>query len=244
VLHLLHIDLLEQCADIDALNQLHDTLVQLLVVNLVLIVLLNHLGVLCSQHLLLARQPLLLWFELRKTQLLLDDIILVRILTAPHLFLILFRLVEFMLDINLQVKHLLALLFFDLKLLEDDLGLILLVSQTMLQFHRQLSLSFEMLGLLVSLSDTSSLNLVLKLKVLFVNTALLSQSLFDLDLTHLLLVLQVFNTRISNWDVNFDEISLLASLHGLSLCFFGQVAIVKLACLLVFSPAIRQDLVI
>ena len=60
MLHLLHIDLLEQCADIDALNQLHDTLVQLLVVNLVLIVLLNHLGVLCSQHLLLARQPLLL----------------------------------------------------------------------------------------------------------------------------------------------------------------------------------------
>ena len=55
-----------------------------------------------------------------------------------------------------------------------------------------------MLGLLVRLSDTSPLNFVLNLKVLFVNSALLSKSLLDLSLTHLLLVFQVLDTRLGN----------------------------------------------
>ena len=61
-----------------------------------------------------------------------------------------------------------------------------------------------MLGLLVRLSDTSPLNFVLNLKVLFVNSALLSKSLLDLSLTHLLLVFQVLDTRLGNGNVDLD----------------------------------------
>ncbi len=53
VAHLLHIDLLEQCADVDALDQHVDLLLQLLVISLVLLVLLDSLCVVTSQDFLL-----------------------------------------------------------------------------------------------------------------------------------------------------------------------------------------------
>jgi hypothetical protein len=61
------------------------------------------------------------------------------------------------------------------------------------QLHRHLSLSLEVLSLLVSVSDSTSLDLVLKLEVLFVDSALFSENFFDVRVTHLLLVLEVLD---------------------------------------------------
>ena len=58
--HLLHIDLLEQRTYIDALDELHDDLLQPLVINLNLIVLLNNTSVVDRELLALLLQPLFL----------------------------------------------------------------------------------------------------------------------------------------------------------------------------------------
>ena len=58
--HLLHIDLLEQRTYIDALDELHDDLLQPLVINLNLIVLLNNTSVVDRELLALLLHPLFL----------------------------------------------------------------------------------------------------------------------------------------------------------------------------------------
>ena len=181
---------------------------------------------------------------MRQFQLLSDDVLLVGDATALHLFSIRFLFLQIVLNVNFQIKHHLVLLLLNLELLEHDLGLIALILQTVLELHCHLSFSLEMLGLLISLSDTSALDLVLELKVLLVNSAFLGESLLDLNLAHLLLVLQVLDTRLGDRNVNLYKVGLLASLHRLSLRFLGQVAILELSCLLVLRPTILQDRIV
>ena len=64
VAHLLHIDLLEERADVDALDQQMDLLLQLLVISLILLVLLDRLCVVSRQDLFLTLESLPLALEL------------------------------------------------------------------------------------------------------------------------------------------------------------------------------------
>ena len=56
--HLLDIDFLEKGADVDALDQFHDSLLNDLVVDLELIVVLNQIGILLNEYLVLSSQTL------------------------------------------------------------------------------------------------------------------------------------------------------------------------------------------
>ena len=64
VAHLFHIDFFKECSHIDALDDLHDLLVKLLVVDLELLVLFDELCVVRREIRLLRRQPLPLGFKL------------------------------------------------------------------------------------------------------------------------------------------------------------------------------------
>ena len=244
VTHLLHVDLLEKSADIDALNDLDDLLVELLVLRLELLVLFDELGVVCREDLLLASESLLLRFELGELLLLLDNVLLIANAFAVHLLRILLFDLLLLLHVNLLVQHLLALLLLDFELLEHNFSVISLILKSMLKLHCHLSLSLEMLGLLIGLSDASTLDLVLQLEVLLVHSALLSQRLFDLSLRHLLLILQILDAGLCNRDVNVNEICLLSSLHLLCNRLLGQVTIVKLASLLVLFPAVVENVLV
>ena len=97
---------------------------------------------------------------------------------------------------------------------------------------------------LVSICDTSTLDFVLELEVLFVDTALLSEDVKDVGVAHLLLVLEVLDARLSDRNVDLDKVSLLTSLHCLSLSPLGQVTIVTLTRLHVLRPSVSQNLVV
>ena len=58
--HLFHVDLLEECADVDTLDKLHDRGLQALVIRLVLLVLLNCGDILSLKLLIFSREPFLL----------------------------------------------------------------------------------------------------------------------------------------------------------------------------------------
>ena len=98
-----------------------------------------------------------------------------------------------------------------------------------------------MFGFLISLSHTTTLDFVLQLEVFFVNSALLGKDLFNLRVAHLFLVVEVLDARLSDRDVDLDEVGFLTSLHGLSLGLLGEVAIVEFAVLLALGPAKREN---
>ena len=130
--HLLHVDLLEQRAHIDTLDQLQDHLLELLVSVLVLDILLLSKLVALSENLVLLLQTLLLGLELRQSQLLLDDLLLVGDATCLHLLGILECGLGGVLGINLLVEHDLTLLLLLGQLFEHDLGMIALSLQLVL----------------------------------------------------------------------------------------------------------------
>ena len=67
-----------------------------------------------------------------------------------------------------------------------------------MQLHRHLSLSLKVLSFLVCVSDSSTLNLVLKLKIFFIDGTLFSEDFFDIRGGHLLLVLKILDAGLSN----------------------------------------------
>ena len=242
VSHLLHVDLLQECADVDALDELVNLGLHLLVVGLGLIVLLDDLSVVAGENLLLLCQSLLLLLELRELELLLNDLILVGDLSCSLLLGIFLGDLHVLLSGDLQVEHLLALLLFFLELFKHDGGVLLLGLDRVLKLHLSFTLSLLELLLLVLLSDTAASDLILKLKVLLVDLTLLSEDLLDLGVGHLLLVVEILDTGLGDGDVDFDEVGLLASLHGLLLGVLGQVAIVQLALLLGKLPGVLEKL--
>ncbi len=62
--HLLHIDLLEECGDIDTLDKFHNNTLQLFIILLVLLVLLDSGSIVYSKFLLLLDESFLLALEL------------------------------------------------------------------------------------------------------------------------------------------------------------------------------------
>ena len=193
MLHFFHVDLLEESADIDALDQLHDDLLEALIISLSLLILLDHSSVAGSELLRFSLQAFLLRLELRESELLLDDVLLISNAASVHLLGIFFNELKSLLSSDLQVKHVLALDLFITQLLKHRVGLVPLVLKLVLELHLHLSLSLEILGLLVGLSDTAALDLVLELVVLLVNAPLLRQRLFDLVVAHELLVVEVLD---------------------------------------------------
>ena len=174
----------------------------------------------------------------------LDDVLPVDLTIGLLVLGILLLDLEVLLHVDLQVEHLLALLFLDLQLLEHHISMVLLVLKRVGQLHRHLSIGLEKLGFRVGFSDTSPLDLVLELEVLFIDATLLGQRLLDLRLGHLLLVLEVLDPRLSDRDVDLDKVGFLTRLHSLRHRLFGQVAVVELASLHVLRPAVGQNLVI
>ena len=67
-----------------------------------------------------------------------------------------------------------------------------------MQLHRHLSLSLKVLSFLVCVSDSSTLNLVLELKIFFIHGTLFSEDFFDIRVGHLLLVLKILDAGLSN----------------------------------------------
>ena len=112
MLHLLHVDLLQQRADVDALDQTEDLFLQLLVLLLVLLVLLDGDCVLALQDLFLLLQCLLLRAQLRQFELLADDVLFVGCPFGFHLFSLDVQVVQGLLCIDLQIEHVLALFLF------------------------------------------------------------------------------------------------------------------------------------
>ena len=114
--------------------------------------------------------------------------------------------------------------------------MVTLCLQLVLQFHGLLSLGFEELGFLVGICDTTALNLVFELHVIFIYASLLSKGVLNVLIAHGHLVLKITDARLGNGNVNLDKTRLLASLHRLSLRLLGQVAVVKLTCLHILRP--------
>ena len=114
--------------------------------------------------------------------------------------------------------------------------MVTLCLQLVLQFHGLLSLGLEELGFLVGIGDTTALNLVFELHVIFIYASLLSKGVLNVLIAHGHLVLKVTDARLGNGNVNLDKTRLLASLHRLSLRLLGQVAVVKLTCLHILCP--------
>ena len=108
--HLLHVDLLKQCADVDALDEQMDLLLELFVVSLILLVLLDGLRVVPGQDLLFALQSLLLALELREAQLLPDDVLPISRSFSFHLACMVSNVIESLLSRDLEIEHVLALL--------------------------------------------------------------------------------------------------------------------------------------
>lgn len=165
-----------------------------------------------------------------------NDVLLVGCAARFHLLSILLGDFHGLLSRDFQVQHVLALFLFFTELFEQDLSLISLGLELVHQLHLHLSLSLEMLGFLISISDTTALNLVLKLQVVLIHGPLLCEDLLDLGIAHHLLVLEVLNTRLCDRDVNLNKVGLLSGFHGLSLSLLGQLAIIQLPCLHVFLP--------
>ena len=161
-----------------------------------------------------------------------------------HLFGILIGGLSLVLSINLLVKHNLGLLLLLSELFQHDLGVVPLSLQLVLQLHCHLALSLLELILLIGISLTAALDFVLKLQILLVDTALLSEDVKDVGVAHLLLVLEVLDARLSDRDVDLDEVRLLSGLHGLGLSPLGEVAVVALASLHILLPSVRQDRVV
>ena len=149
-----------------------------------------------------------------------------------------------MLGVNLLVKHDLALLLLLGELLQHDFSVVALSLQLMLQLHCHLSLSLLELVLLVGVSDPTTLDFVLELEVLLVYAALLSQDVKDVLVTHRLLILEVCDARLSDRDIDIDEVRLLFGLHSFSLSPLCQIAVITLSCLHILLPGVRQDLVV
>ena len=181
---------------------------------------------------------------MRQSQLLLDDVFLVAHALCFHLFGVLLLDFEVLLHVDLQVEHLLALLLLNLELLKHDLSVVSLVLECMSQLHGHLSLCLEKFGFLIGLSDATTLDFVLKLEVLLVHSALFSESLHDLSFRHLLLILQVLDTRLSDRDINLHQVGLLFGLVHLRDGLLGQVTVVELARLLVLLPAVSKNLIV
>ena len=114
----------------------------------------------------------------------------------------------------------------------------------MLKFHRHLSLSFKVSSFLISISITAARHLKFKLHVFLIDSSLLCQDLFDLGITHLLLIPKVFYAGFSDRNVNLHQAWVLSSLHGFCLCPFGQVAVVEFACLDILRPRVSQNLIV
>lgn len=163
VAHLLHVDLLEQCAHIDALDQLHDDLLQPLVVGFHLLILLDHSSVARSELLALLLEPLLLRLELREAELLLDDIIFIGEAASAHLPGILLSQLKSLLSCDLEVEHVLTLDLLIAQLLEHHISRVPLILKLMVQLHLHLSLGLKVFSFLVGFSYATTLNLVLKL---------------------------------------------------------------------------------
>ena len=165
-----------------------------------------------------------------------DDVLLIDGAAALHLSGILLSDFKCLLSCDLQIEHVFGLLLFFLQLLKEDFGVIALRLQLVLQFHRLLSLGLKELSFLVSISDTTALNLVLELHVFFIYASLLSQGVLNALVAHSHLIFKIADARLGNGNVDLDETRLLAGLHRLSLCLFGQVAVVKLTCLHILGP--------
>jgi len=163
VAHLLHIDLLEQRADVDTLDEHVNLLLQLLVIRLILLVLLDGLRVVPRQHFLLTLQPLPLTLELGKSQLLANDVLSVRRPLCLHLLGTVLDVVQFLLSRDLQIQHVLTLLLFFFELFQHDFRLVCGRLDRMLQPHLHLFLGFGEFGSLIGFSDATSLNLILQL---------------------------------------------------------------------------------
>ena len=114
----------------------------------------------------------------------------------------------------------------------------------MCQLHGHLSLCLEKFGFLVGLGDATSLDFVLELEVFLVHSAFFSKRLHDLSFGHLLLILQVLNARISDRDINLDQVGLLFGLVHLCDGLLGQVTVVEFARLLVLLPAVSKNLIV
>ena len=122
--------------------------------------------------------------------------------------------------------------------------MVALCLELVLQLHGLLSLGLEELSFLVGISNTTALNLVFELQVIFIYASLLCQGVLDVLIAHSHLIFEIADARLGNGNVDLDETCFLAGLHRLSLRLFGQVAIVKLTCLHILGPRLLQNLVI
>lgn len=147
-----------------------------------------------------------------------------------------------MLSCDLEVKHVLALFLLVLELFEHDLSVVLLGLKLVLKLDLHLSLSFEVLGFLVSISDALALDLVLKLHVLFVHTALLCQDLLDASVADVFLRFELNDALLGDGNVDLHLAVLIGGLHGLVLGLFGEVLVITLANLLVLLKKVVEDL--
>ena len=110
-----------------------------------------------------------------------------------HLLGAVLDVVQALLSRDLQIQHVLTLLLLFFELFEHDFGLVSCRLDRMFQSHLHLLLGFGEFGSLISLSDTTSLNLILQLKVLFVSPALLSEDVLNLRVAHRFLVLKILD---------------------------------------------------
>ena len=101
VAHLLDIYLFEKCTGVDALNELHDGLLQSGVFCLHLLVLFDNFNILLGKYLALGRQALLLLSQLRELLLLGDDQISVRKTPGVHLLVVFLGELKVLLGRNL-----------------------------------------------------------------------------------------------------------------------------------------------
>ena len=161
-----------------------------------------------------------------------------------HLLGAVLDVVQALLGRDLQIQHVLTLLLLFFELFEHDFGLVSGRLDRMFQSHLHLLLGFGKFGSLISLSDTTSLNLILQLQVFFVSSSLLGEDVLNLRVAHRLLVLKILDAGLGDRDIDLHQVVLLASLISLLLSFLGQLTILQTLHLQEVVPAVVEDLCI
>lgn len=146
-----------------------------------------------------------------------------------------------LLELDLGVQLLTSEALFHLQLFEHALSIFVFELETKLESGDLFTLGLKLESLLVGLSNASTLELMFHFHVLLVHFALFRQNLEYLTVGHVALPLQVLNARVRNRYVNVDLGVFREQGTGLSLLPLQQGLIVETPLLLVFLPALVNN---
>lgn len=143
--------------------------------------------------------------------------------------------------VELDIEHLLGKLLFLGELLVVDVNLFLHLLNVVLQLLVLLSFSFELLLLVVGLSETSSIKFLHNFNVLLLKLPFFNENFFNLNLGHSNLSLKIIFLALLDVYFNLELLVLALHVHGLLAGILDQVLVLESTDLLLQLPALLKD---